>query len=82
METMVTTARKNVALTVEFQRGATGWQGSVKEGAKWGGKDWLVISVRLFSPHSKYEKMRCLVLITYEHNHQINKTNQNTLRNY
>lgn len=53
MVAMVTIVKTNVASTVNFQRDVTGKQGGVRESAKWGGKDRLVILVRLFSPCSK-----------------------------
>lgn len=56
MVPMVTIVKTNVASTVEFQGDVTGWQGGVRESAKWGGKDRLVILVRLFSPCSNYGK--------------------------
>lgn len=39
MVTMVTTVKKIVAATVETQRDVTGYQGSVMEDVKLGGKD-------------------------------------------
>lgn len=39
MVTMVTTVKRNVAATVETQKDVTGYQGSVREDVKWGGKD-------------------------------------------
>lgn len=53
MVAMVTIVKTTVASTVDFQRDVTGRQGSVREGAKWDGKDRLVIPVRCFSPSGK-----------------------------